>query len=354
MKISALGRGGSSPLSACFHPSATAINEDLPSALPSPSNPSYISTSGDATTTCQYHTNVGVFFLSWSRSFLRRSLHLHFYSCNSTNCYLHSLDCYRHSIPFAFRLEIKPLTFWRKNGSKKLSRKPDIRVVWDLTHAKFGSGPDPESGFYVAVFVSGEVGLLVGGGNLKQRPRRQILVSKKENLFGNRVYSTKIMIQGKLREISIDVKVVNDDASLRFSVDDKSVLKISQLQWKFRGNTKIVIDGVTIQISWDVFNWLFGGKDKVKPDKIPAVFLLRFENQEVEGNDVLMMNKRVRDDVILRKENCRTPSFWASTYSHWSSSRMSSVMEWSSCREEDERSFGSKSWFSLIIYAWRK
>lgn len=226
--------------------------------------------------------------------------------------------------------------------------------MWDLTHARFGSGPDPESGFYVAVFVSGEVGLLIGEGNLKQRPRRQILVSKKENLFGNRVYSTKIKIQGKLREISIDIKVVNNDANLRFSVEDKSVLKINQLQWKFRGNSKIVIDGVTIQIIWDVYNWLFGDKDKVKPDKVPAVFLLRFENQDVEGNDVLMMNKRVRDDVVLRKENSRTPSFWATSYGHWSSSRMSSVMEWPSCREEDERSFGSKSWFSLIIYAWRK
>ncbi|CAH8263498.1 unnamed protein product [Arabidopsis lyrata] len=354
MKISALGRGGSSPLSACFHPSATAINDDLPSSLPSPSNPSYISASGDPTATCHYLTNVGVFFLSWSQSFLRRSLHLHFYSCNSTNCYLHSPDCYRHSIPFAFRLEIKPLTFWRKQGSKKISRKPDIRVVWDLTHARFGSGPDPESGFYVAVFVSGEVGLLIGEGNLKQRPRRQILVSKKENLFGNRVYSTKIKIQGKLREISIDIKVVNNDANLRFSVEDKSVLKINQLQWKFRGNSKIVIDGVTIQIIWDVYNWLFSDKDKVKPDKVPAVFLLRFENQDVEGNDVLMMNKRVRDDVVLRKENSRTPSFWGTSYGHWCSSRMSSVMEWPSCREEDERSFGSKSWFSLIIYAWRK
>lgn len=206
----------------------------------------------------------------------------------------------------------------------------------------------------MAVFVSGEVGLLVGQGNLKQRPRRQILVSKKENLFGNRVYSTKIKIQGKLREISIDIKVVNNDANLRFSVEDKSVLKINQLQWKFRGNSKIVIDGVTIQIIWDVYNWLFGDKDKVKPDKVPAVFLLRFENQDVEGNDVLMMNKRVRDDVVLRKENSRTPSFWATSYGHWSSSRMSSVMEWPNCREEDERSFGSKSWFSLIIYAWRK
>ncbi|KAL1215146.1 hypothetical protein V5N11_028609 [Cardamine amara subsp. amara] len=348
-----ISRGGSSPLSACFHPSATAINDDLPSSLPSPSNPS--SFSGDLpnpTTTCHYHTNVGVFFLSWSQAFLRRSLHLHFYSCDSSNCYLHSLDCYRRSVPFTFRLEIKPLTFWRKHGSKKISRKPDIRVVWDLTRARFGSGPDPVSGFYVAVFVSGEVCLLVGEGNLKQKPTRQILVSRRENLFGNRVYNTKIKIKEKLIKISIDIKVNDDEANLRFSVDDKSVLKIKQLQWNFRGNTKIVIDDVTIQISWDVYNWLFGDKDKVKP--VPAVFLLRFENQEVEGNDLLMMNKRVRDDVVLRKENSRTPSSWASSYGHWSSSRMSSVMEWSSYREEDERSFGNKSWFSLIVYGWRK
>lgn len=220
--------------------------------------------------------------------------------------------------------------------------------MWDLTHARFGSGSDPVSGFYVAVLVSGEVGLLVGD-SLKQRPKRQILVSRGENLFGNRLYHTKIKIKGKVREIGIDVKV-NDDANLRFSVDNKSVLKIKQLQWKFRGNAKIVFDGVTIQISWDVYNWMFGDKDKVNPDKVPAVFLLRFENQEVEGNDVLMMKKRERDHVVWRKENSGTLSFRASSYGHWSSS----VKEWSTCKEEDERSFGHKSWFSLVVYAWRK
>ncbi|VVB08964.1 unnamed protein product [Arabis nemorensis] len=346
MRFSAHSRGGSSPLSACFHPSAI---DDTPSSLPSPSTlPYFASDLPNQTTTCHYHTNVGVFFLSWSQAFLRRSLHLHFYSCHSVNCYLHSPDCYRHSVPFTFRLEIKPLTFWRKHGSKKISRKPEIRVVWDLKHARFGSGPDPESGFYVAVFVSGDVGLLIGD-SLKQRPKRQILVSRRENLFGNRVYLTNIKIKGKAREIRIDVKV-HDDAYLRFSVDGKSVLKIKQLQWKFRGNTKMMIDGVTIQISWDVYNWLFGDKDKVSHEKVPAVLLLRFENQDAVGNDVLMMKKRERDDVVLRKENTRTLSFWASSYAHWSSS----LMEWSSCKEEEERSFGHKSWFSLIVYAWRK
>ncbi|KAJ0248180.1 hypothetical protein HA466_0153180 [Hirschfeldia incana] len=350
MRFSTHSRGGSSPLSACFHPSTAAIKEDTSSSLPSSSTKSYFP--GDLpnpTTTCNYHTNVGVFFLSWSQSFLRRSIHLHFYYCDSTNCYLHSPDCYRHSVPFTFRLEIKPLTFWRKHGSKKISRKPDVRVMWDLTHARFGSGPDPVSGFYVAVLVSGEVGLLVGD-SLKQRPKRQILVSRGENLFGNRVYHTKIKIKGRVREIGIDVKVNNDDSNLRFSVDNKSVLKIKQLQWKFRGNAKVVIDGVTIQISWDVYNWMFGDKDKVNPDKVPAVFLLRFENQEVEGNDVLMMKKRERDLVVLRKENSGTLSFRVSSYGQWSSA----VMEWTTCKEEDERSFGHKSWFSLIVYAWRR
>ncbi|CAN6979255.1 unnamed protein product [Brassica rapa subsp. trilocularis] len=343
-------RGGSSPLSACFHPStAAATNEDTSSSLPSPSATSHFP--GDLpnpTTTCTYHTNVGVFFLSWSQSFLRRSLHLHFYHCSSANCYLHSPDCYSHSVPFTFRLEIKPLTFWRKHGSKKISRKPDIRVTWDLTHARFGSGPDPVSGFYVAVLVSGKVGLLVGD-SLKHRPKRQILVSRGENLFGNRVYHKKIKIKGKVREIGIDVKV-HDDATLRFSVDNKKVLKIEQLQWKFRGNAKVVIDDLTIQLSWDVYNWMFVDKDKANLVKVPAVFLLRFENQEVEGNDVLMMKKRERDYLVLGKENSRMLSFRASSYGHWSSS----VMEWSTCKEEDERSFGHKSWFSLVVYAWRK
>lgn len=88
----------------------------------------------------------------------------------------------------------------------------------------------------------------------------------------------KIKIKGKVREIGIDVKVNDDDVSFWFSVDNKSVLKIKQFQWKFRGNVKVVIDDVIIQILWDVYNWMFVDKDKVNLVKVFVVFLFWFEN----------------------------------------------------------------------------
>lgn len=87
----------------------------------------------------------------------------------------------------------------------------------------------------------------------------------------------KIKIKGKVREIGIDVKVY-DDVIFWFSVDNKKVLKIEQFQWKFRGNVKVVIDDLIIQLLWDVYNWMFVDKDKVNLVKVFVVFLFWFEN----------------------------------------------------------------------------
>ncbi|CAN1336626.1 hypothetical protein LINPERPRIM_LOCUS37228 [Linum perenne] len=39
---------------------------------------------------------------------------------------------------------------------------PKFQIYWDLSRTKFGSGPEPQSGFYIAVVADREIVLLVG------------------------------------------------------------------------------------------------------------------------------------------------------------------------------------------------
>ncbi|KAH0895624.1 hypothetical protein HID58_045192 [Brassica napus] len=319
---------------------------------PSPSRSPIVS--GDPNlTTCLYQTDHGVFYLTWSRTFL---------GGHSLNLFLHSQDYYNsHSSPLSFsslsslasfHLTLNTLTFWRKRGSKFISS--NIQVLWDLTRAKFESGSEPRSGFYVAVIVDGEVGLLVGDSGdtrVKSPANRQALN----------------------REIKIDC-CVDEDARLCFCVDSKMVLEVKRLRWKFRGNERVEIDGVAVQISWDVYNWLFQGKSLGH-----GVFMFRFESdpeeREGSGNDVVLWKPRkcgsgfkgmvewrkMRRRFVKSKRSSSSSSM-SMSMSSASSACSSSVLEWASSADESEYGGGGSSGlgsghgigFSLLVYAWIK
>lgn len=188
-------------------------------------------------------------------------------------------------------------------------------------------------------------------------------------MVGNRIYSTKARFGGKSREISIDCRV-NEDAKLCFSVDKIRVLEIKRLKWKFRGNEKIEVDGVPIQVSWDVHNWLFH-RDLSDGH---ALFMFKFENcgadnQEGEEekhfdekNGIVLWEqnsgnfsmsgtewKKMKKNSFLR--SARSSSSSSISMSSASSACSSSVMEWASTEETE---LSSTSGFSLMVYAWKK
>lgn len=257
-----------------------------------------------------------------------------------------------------------------------------IQVFWDLSRAKFGSGPEPQSGFYVAVVVDGEMSLLVGdcvkeayGKTKAQKPERsQALLLRREHVLGNKVYATRAKFGGKTREISIECSLSND-ARLYFSVDNVRVLQIKRLKWKFRGNERIEIDGVPVQISWDVYNWLFEDLNNGH-----AVFMFRFENpdnEEQEDREEVVnggghLNEKDAGLVPWQQNSCsfgmngiewrkmrkslmrtaRSSSSSSISMSSSSSGCSSSVMEWAST-EESELSPGPNG-FALLVYVWKK
>ncbi|KAF4390353.1 hypothetical protein G4B88_024359 [Cannabis sativa] len=350
----------SSPFPSCFRPSGE------PHAPPPPPPPN----SGNPNlTTCLYHTDVALFSLTWSRSFMGRSLHLHLlhHAFNSPP------PPPQHSS--SFHLQIKPFLFWKKHGSKTLA--PNIRVYWDLTRARFGSGPEPQSGFFLGVVVDGELTLLVGdmakecfAKTKAETPTTpQSLVLKREHVVAKKIYTTRARFGGKMRDIQIDCGAYEDFSKLNFSIDNKRVLQIKRLKWKFRGNERIEVDGIGVQISWDVYHWLFDSDKHCNNDDCGrhAVFMFKFEDEDDNqfGSNQSQKNQNGMalwaqnqlwnlgmSGIEWRKMGKSLSFSSVSMSSAASSGGSSSVMEWASL-EETELSYGPPG-FSLMVYAWRR
>ncbi|KAJ0094257.1 hypothetical protein Patl1_16031 [Pistacia atlantica] len=176
------------------------------------------------------------------------------------------------------KVELKPWYFWRKQGSKHFivdGRMVD--VVWDLKAAKFNGETEPRSDYYVAIVCEEEVVLLLG--DLKKDAFRKtgcrpsliepMLVSRKEHVFGKKKFSTRVKFQekGPFHDISIecnnssissDSSLGGFDPELQIRVDGKLAIHIKHLQWKFRGNESVRISKTSVEVYWDVHDWLFG------------------------------------------------------------------------------------------------
>ncbi|KVH88109.1 uncharacterized protein LOC112502575 [Cynara cardunculus var. scolymus] len=171
------------------------------------------------------------------------------------------------------RLDVKPSLFSKTKGSKHLQVDfLTIDVYWDLTNAKFGSTPEPIQGFYLGLAFKGQIVLLIGDLTkqiLKKTGSIPIasqsfsnsLVLKREHIFGNKVYATKAQFKdnGVIHDLRIECDTVgSNNPRLVLRLDSKIVMQVKHLLWKFRGNCTISIDGLPVEVYWDVHNWLFG------------------------------------------------------------------------------------------------
>ncbi|XP_052489236.1 uncharacterized protein LOC105786760 isoform X1 [Gossypium raimondii] len=166
------------------------------------------------------------------------------------------------------KVEFKPWYFGRKQGSKHfiVDGNKAVNVFWDLKAAKFNGETEPSSEYYVAVVYNEEVILLVG--DLKKDAYRKtgcrpalidpILVSRKEHVFGKRKFCTRIKFdeKSKFHEISIEYKN-KDEPEMEIRIDEHLVLHVKHLQWKFRGNESLHVDKASVEVYWDVHDWLF-------------------------------------------------------------------------------------------------
>nr|GMD40930.1 GPI-anchored protein like [Ipomoea batatas] len=359
------------PSPSCFRPNGSSAalagaNRSSKVAPPLPAAPTLA--------TSLYHTELGLFALTWSRSILGRSFHLHFALDEDDEDAVSTASFASLSSTPSFHLHIKPFIFWKRQGSKRLQIGGKIKnahIFWDLSRAKFGSGPEPRSGFYIAIVIDGEMVLLVGDSQKEAYSKTktkfpgagtgsgagQSMVLRREHVYGGKLYVTRATVGGRDRNISIDCRLAGDDPRLYFYVDNKRVLQVKHLKWKFRGNERIEIDGIPIHVSWDVHNWLFEDDEDGY-----ALFMFKFEKQsfrDVEEDDYLnhlTARKAVNscgfgfETKMMKKGLLRTARSSSSSSLSSASSSCSSVMEWASTEENELK---GPPGFSLLVYAWK-
>ncbi|XP_077235862.1 uncharacterized protein LOC143877603 [Tasmannia lanceolata] len=172
------------------------------------------------------------------------------------------------------KIDTKSWSFWKKKGTTSFeSCSIKIHVFWDLSLAKYGSGPEPVEGFYVVVIADSELILLLGDmgeetARKKFNPNKNpiadfFLIGRKEYVTGKTLYSTRAQFhdRGKVHDILIRCKGEYGglkDPELLVIIDQKKVVHVKRLHWKFRGNQTIFVDGLAVDMMWDVHNWFFG------------------------------------------------------------------------------------------------
>lgn len=263
----------------------------------------------------------------------------------------------------------------------------EVQIFWDFRRCRFGSETEAESGFYLAVAVGGDLALLIGdsaksvynrlrlekAGN-KKRKKKQRLVLRKEHVSGTRFFRASapaVKTDGRNKvSILIEHFYSGRDSGLRISFNGACVLEIEHLVWKFRGSEQVDYEGVCVNVSWDVYGWLFcsnSSSEKNKKQHIKDVTtttaieangsgvivfdfekVLGLENDEEESEDVKNVN-------VWEKMRKSEMSLWSSL-SSISSSRSSlgstsSVMDWWSTEEMEMGCGGGGGGFSLVVYA---
>ncbi|KAK8513317.1 hypothetical protein V6N13_002067 [Hibiscus sabdariffa] len=183
------------------------------------------------------------------------------------------------------------LSFFRKMKGNKViesySYHSKMEIFWDLSAAKYKAGPEPVHGFYVILVVDSEIVLMLGDMaeeeiNNKFKATipiaRTSLVSRQEHCSGNTLYSTKAQFIETGLPHDILIRCSGEHQGLKHPVllvciDDKTVIRVKRLQWNFRGNQTIFVDGLLIDLMWDVHDWFFN------PAAGSAVFMFRTRSE---------------------------------------------------------------------------
>ena len=93
------------------------------------------------------------------------------------------------------------------------------------------------------------------------------------------------------------------------------MMQVKRLRWKFRGNHTILVDGLPVEVFWDVHNWLFGNP---------------------MGNAIFMFQTCLSAEKLCASQTTFDPSVFTRSCSQKS-------------RDHHVQGLG----FSLILYAWK-
>lgn len=333
----------------CFNESGVQVAD---SSSSSSSSSSLLSSGGRSTQNlvtsvyhCQLQGRVACFItITWTKSLMGQA-GVSVCIQNSNN---QSLLC---------KFDVKPWLFSKRKGFRSLdlgvgSSSTVIDIYWDFSSARFAaaSSPEPLSGFYLAVAFDQELVLLLGDLEIEVPKKMNIpnpissstnavFVAKREHIFGKKSYTAKAQFcdKGRIHDIQIEycdrtstAASLVDDPSLVIRIDSKAVMQVKRLRWKFRGNNTILVDGLPVEVYWDVHSWLFGGSvigSGSGSGNGNAVFLFQTTNTATATT-----TSSISADKFMLSGRSLPPG--------------ASVISWSGSAS---RAHG----FSLILYAWK-
>ncbi|XP_019417605.1 PREDICTED: uncharacterized protein LOC109328548 [Lupinus angustifolius] len=167
------------------------------------------------------------------------------------------------------KIDLESGQSWGKKGLKSFEIDGTrVDVFWDFREAIFSTGPQPSSCYYVALVYKKEVLLLLGDlannayrrTKSKQSSEEVTLLCKKENMYGKKIFCTRVMLEeGKIEhEIVIETSLSGpDDPEMWICINGMLACRIMNLNWRFRGNEVVMVNNLHVQIFWDVHDWLF-------------------------------------------------------------------------------------------------
>ncbi|KAK1310552.1 hypothetical protein QJS10_CPA08g01576 [Acorus calamus] len=149
----------------------------------------------------------------------------------------------------------------KKKGSRSFDQGDSkINAVWDLSSAKYApGGSEPVSDFFVAVIVDAREHAVIAGDKMPffcgGSPAESAMVARKEEVVGLTNYSTK----ARFCEVGLDheITIRLRESEMAMFVDRKRVVFVESLQWNFRGCQTVFIEGLPVDVMWDVHDWRF-------------------------------------------------------------------------------------------------
>ncbi|GAB2235845.1 hypothetical protein Drorol1_Dr00026287 [Drosera rotundifolia] len=157
----------------------------------------------------------------------------------------------------------------KSKGTKKFeSCNSKIEVHWDLSNAKFNVGLEPVSSFYVVVLIDGTVGLILGDmvkNIVAGLPIAEFMLTCQCVEFSGN--SKQFLSKAKFCDSGLDHDILvsfgtdsegGRNPCLSVLIDKRRVIEIKRLQWNFRGNQVVFVDGILVDVLWDVHGWFFG------------------------------------------------------------------------------------------------
>ncbi|KAL9686078.1 hypothetical protein QQ045_023533 [Rhodiola kirilowii] len=180
----------------------------------------------------------------------------------------------------------KGYTLFDFNGAK-------IELFWNLSEAEYDNGCEPCRKFYLVIAVDAELCLKLGDTfdsdetvteiEKSLKIAKTVYFTRRERFSGNTFYATsaKFCEDGAHHEIVIKCVKENDGSGaesplLLVLVDGRKLVRVGNLMWNFRGSQTIFLDGLVVDVMWDVQEWLFdlGLGSRSGPSRA-AVFLFR-------------------------------------------------------------------------------